>query len=80
MVERLHPPGPLRAGGWSPPPKVRRRGIEPRPSAWKADILTTELTTLTTALKAYDEIRTRDLHVGNVMHDQLAIVSDPNRY
>ena len=27
-------------------PKVRRRGIEPRPSAWKADILTTELRAL----------------------------------
>ena len=42
-----HPPGPLRAGADAPHhQKVRRRGIEPRPSAWKADILTTELTTL----------------------------------
>ena len=29
---------------------------------------------------AGNEIRTRDPHVGNVMHDQLANVSDLDRY
>ena len=38
---------------------VRSRGIEPRPPAWKAGILATELRTL--MLGAFDGIRTRDL-------------------
>ena len=48
---------PADLGGWDP--KVRSRGIEPRPPAWKAGILATELRTL--VMRAFDGSRTRDL-------------------
>ena len=53
-------------------PKVRRPGIEPGPSAWKADILTTELSTLLREKQAFDGIRTRDLSLTKRVLCQLS--------
>ena len=52
--------------------KVRRPGIEPGPLAWKASILTTELSTLLVKREACDEIRTRDLSLTKRVLCQLS--------
>ena len=51
-------------------PKVRSRGIEPRPPAWKAGILATELRTH--GLRAFDGSRTRDLSLTKRVLYQLS--------
>ena len=51
---------------------MRRPGIEPGPSAWKADILTTELSTQFLEKQACDEIRTRDLSLTKRVLCQLS--------
>ena len=52
---------------------MRRPGIEPGPSAWKADILTTELSTPSLLGKeAFDGIRTRDLSLTKRVLCQLS--------
>ena len=53
---------------------MRRPGIEPGPPAWKAGILTTELSTLphVNERKAFDGIRTRDLSLTKRVLCQLS--------
>ena len=51
---------------------VRHPGIEPGPSAWKADILTTELRALDLKTEAFDGIRTRDLSLTKRVLCQLS--------
>ena len=61
-------PGPNHGQG----AKVRSPGIEPGPSAWKADILTTELRALVLKTEAFDGIRTRDLSLTKRVLCQLS--------
>ena len=57
---------------------MRRPGIEPGPSAWKADILTTELSTPSLLGKeAFDGIRTRDLSLTKRVLCQLSYEGEP---
>ena len=53
---------------------MRRPGIEPGPPAWKAGILTTELSTHRMQFKtrAFDGIRTRDLSLTKRVLCQLS--------
>ena len=53
---------------------MRRPGIEPGPPAWKAGILTTELSThwMRTKTGAFDGIRTRDLSLTKRVLCQLS--------
>ena len=51
---------------------MRCPGIEPGPSAWKADILTTELRALDLKTEAFDGIRTRDLSLTKRVLCQLS--------
>jgi hypothetical protein len=61
---------------------MRRPGIEPGPPAWKAGILTTELSTHRMQFKtrAFDGIRTRDLSLTKRVLCQLSYEGERERW